>query len=274
MLWSTMRVVRLLSCQLGATIHASEGAEALVEGASGGSPEGSINELVTVQESIRLGPFQIEIIEGRVKPLLGYTSYLMITPLRVEGRPQETKPLPLGLHILKNGIGRVSLVVRNMSDSHIFLKKGVPVAQVVPASLVQPIELSPKMEATLGAESRPEPMSVAARQEKLLEKLNGLIHWSPENVVAARELVVAYHDVFMLESNDLGCTSAIEHEICIENDKPFKEWFWCIPLPLLEEVRISLGDILEAGVIHLSPYTTSKKMAEGVKMCVEWVPAQ
>ena len=62
-------------------------------------------------------------------------------------------------------------MVRNVSDSHIFLKKGVPVAQVMSASLVPPVELSPEMEATLGMESQPKPMSVAARQEKLVEKL-------------------------------------------------------------------------------------------------------
>ena len=50
----------------------------------------------------------------------------------------------------------------------------------------------------------------------------------------------------------LVCTSAIEHEICIENDEPFKEWFRRIPPPLLEEVCASLQDMLEAGVIHLS----------------------
>ena len=47
-LWSTMRVVRLLSCQLGMAISASEGAETPDEGASGGSLEGSIDELVMV----------------------------------------------------------------------------------------------------------------------------------------------------------------------------------------------------------------------------------
>ena len=227
------------------TVPTSEGAETPVEGASGGFPEGSIDELVTVWESIRLGSFQIEIIEGWVKPLLRSTSYMMITPLKVECRPQETKPLPLGLHVLhaytrlKNSSGRVSLVVRNVSDSCIFLKKGVPVAQVVSAMLVPPTELSPEMEAALGKESRPESLSVAARQEKLLEKLNldWLAHWSPENAVAARELVLAYLDVFALESNELGCTSAIEHEICIKNDEPFKEWFQHIPPPLLVEVR-------------------------------------
>ena len=97
-------------------------------------------------------------------------------------------------------------------------------------------------------------MSVAVRQEKLLEKLNldGLAHWSPENVVVVRELVLAYHDVFALESNELGCTSVTEHEIRIENGEPFKERFRCIPLPLLEEVHTSLRDMLEAGAIHPS----------------------
>ena len=84
MLWSTTRVARLLSCWLRTTVPASEGAETPVEGASGGSLEGSIDELVTVWKSVRLGPFETEIIEGRVKPLLGHTSYMMITPLRAE----------------------------------------------------------------------------------------------------------------------------------------------------------------------------------------------
>ena len=159
MLWATSRVVWLLSCRWRVAIPASGGAEARVEGASGGSTEGGIDELVIVQESIHLGLFQTKIIEGWVKPLLGGTSYMMITPLRVEDRPRETKLLPFGLHVfhaytcLNNGSRKVSLVVRNVSDSHIFLKKGVPVARVMSASLVPPVELSPEMEAVLGAES-------------------------------------------------------------------------------------------------------------------------
>ena len=182
-------------------------------------------------------------------------------PLKVgEGQLWEARPLIPGLHVLhaymhlKNGSGRVSLMVRNMSDSHIFLKKRVLVVHVVSASLVPPTELSPEMEATLGLEAKPEPMPVMARQERLLEKLNldGLAHWSPRNAVVARELVLAYHDIFALESNELGCTHANEHEICINNSKPFKEWSRCIPPPLLEEVRASLWDMLDAGAICLS----------------------
>ena len=59
-------------------------------------------------------------------------------------------------------------------------------------------------------------------------------------------------DVFTLEGNELGCTSAIKHEIRIKNSKPFKDWFRCMPPPLLEEVHASLWDMLEAGAIHLS----------------------
>ena len=102
-------------------------------------------------------------------------AHVMIMPLKAgEGQSQEARPPPLGLHVftcLKNGSSRLSLMVRNISDSHIFLKKGVLVAHVMSASPVPPAELSPEMEAALGAEAKPEPMSVTARQEKLLEKL-------------------------------------------------------------------------------------------------------
>ena len=214
-----------------------------------------------VRESVHLGPFQTEIIEGRVKPLLGDTAHIMVTLLKMgEGQLRDSRPLPPGLHVphtytcLKNGSGKVSLVVRNMSDSHIFLKKGVLVARVVSASPVPPTELSPEMEAVLGVEARPEPMSVVVRQEKLLEKLDldGQAHWSPGNAVAVRELVLAYNDVFVLEGNKLDCTSAIEHEIRIKNSESFKEQFQHVPPPLLEEVRASLRDILEVGVIYPS----------------------
>ena len=44
----------------------------------------------------------------------------------------------------------------------------------------------------------------------------------------------------------------VEHEIRITDSEPFKEQFRCIPLPLLEEVRTLLWDMLDAGAIHPS----------------------
>ena len=88
-------------------------------------------------------------------------------------------------------------------------------------------------------------------QEKLLEKLNldGLSNLTPWNAAAAWDLVLAFHDIFVLEGNELGCTSAIEHEICITDSEPFKEQFRYIPPLLLEEVHTLLWDMLYAGAI-------------------------
>ena len=194
--WATARMVQLLSCQKGmAVLTLGSVGEAQSEGASGGPQEVDVDEMVMVRESVRLGLFQTVIIEGWVRPLFGDMAHVMVTPLKAgEGQPWEARPLPLGLHILhaytrlKNGSSKVSLMVRNMVDSHLFLKKGVLVAQVMSASLVPPMELSLEMEAALGMEARPEPMLVVVRQEKLLEKLNldRLAYWSPKNAAAAR----------------------------------------------------------------------------------------
>ena len=119
---------------------------------------------------------------------------------------------------------------------------------------VPPAELSPYVQAALGKETQLEPLSIAMQQEKILGKLNldGLSSWTPGNAAAARELVLTFHDIFALDDNKLGCMSVIEHEICITDSEPFKEWFRWIPPALLEEVRTSLRDMLEVGAICAS----------------------
>ena len=115
---------------------------------------------------------------------------------------------------------------------------------MVSTSPVPPAELSPKMEATLAAEMGCEPMTVTAWQKKTPGKLNldGLSNWTPRNAAAAREFILAFHDIFALDGNELGCMSAIEHKIHINNSEPFKEWFRHIPPLLLEEVHTSLRE--------------------------------
>ena len=131
--WATVRMVQLLSCQKSTAVLTLGSVEAQSEGASRGPQEVDVDELVMVRESVHLGPFQTKIIEGWVKPLLRDMAHIMITPLRAEGQLQEARLLPPGLHVfhayscLKNGSSKVSLMVRNISNSHIFLKKGVPV---------------------------------------------------------------------------------------------------------------------------------------------------
>ena len=127
--WATVRMAQLLSCQKNtAVLTLGSVGETQSEGTSGGPQEVDMDELVTVRESVCLGPFQTEIIEGWVRPLLGDTAHIMITLLKAgEGQPRDSRPLPLELHVLhtythlKNGSGKVSLMLRNTSNSHIFL---------------------------------------------------------------------------------------------------------------------------------------------------------
>ena len=104
-------------------------------------------------------------------------------------------------------------------------------AQMVLAMLVPPANLTSEEETIAGAEAPQEQMLVEECQHKLLDKLNldSLSQWSPCNMATVRELLLSYHDVFMLGPNKLGCTSAIEYEICITDDEPFKECFRRIP---------------------------------------------
>ena len=262
--WAMVRTSHLLSWQgtvvadLGTAVDSpTEEGAAAVELLMGQD----LDEPVFVRENVRLGPFQTQILKCRVKPLIGESAHVMVMPWRAgETQPGGVWPLPPRLHVLhaytrlKMSSSRVSVVVRNMSESSIFLKKGVQVARVVSVSPVLPAELSQEWEAILGMENKQEPLSVVERQTKLLEKLNldGLSNWIPWNAVVARDLVLAFHDIFALEGSELGWTSMVEHEIRITNSKPFKEWFRHIPPLLLEEVCTPLCDMLDAGVIHPS----------------------
>ena len=96
------------------------------------SPDQEIDKSVFMKEILKLGLFQAQVIEGKTKPLQEESAHVMIMPLRAyEAQPDEAWPLPLGLHVLhtytwlKMSSNKVSVVVRNMSDSAVFLKKGV-----------------------------------------------------------------------------------------------------------------------------------------------------
>ena len=81
---------------------------------------------------------------------------------------------------------KVSVIVRNISESLVFLKKGMQVVRVVFVSPVPPAELFPEMEVVLGTEGRWPSLSVIEQQKKLLENLNldRLSNWTPTNAAA------------------------------------------------------------------------------------------
>ena len=166
--------------------------------------------------------------------------------------------LPPGLQVfhayttLMAGSKQVSIVVWNMTDNAIFLKKGARVVDIVSVMLAPSAEVPSEQDED--EQALKEHMTVQERQEKLMEKLNlnGLSERTPCNAAITKELLLSYHDAFALEPDEFRCTSAIEHEIHLSDDEPFKEHFRHIPPHLLEEVHASLRDMLEAGAIQPS----------------------
>ena len=79
--------------------------------------------------------------------------------------------------------------------------------------------------------------------------LTGLDSWPPEIMDAACWLLTEYHNVFLLDPMELGCTHSTEHMIKVMDDTPFKEQFRQIPLPLIEEVQNHLQEMLESAAI-------------------------
>ena len=83
--------------------------------------------------------------------------------------------LPPGLQVLHvyttltAGCKQISIVVRNMTDQAIFLKKGAQVAHVVSAMLAPPEEMPSKQEED--AQAPKEHMTVQERQDKLLGEI-------------------------------------------------------------------------------------------------------
>ena len=97
-------------------------------------------------------------------------------------------------------------------------------------------------------------LMVRQRHGKLFKKLNlsSLNSWAPKLADATHQLLVEYHDIFLLDPVELGCTHSTEHTIKMTDDTPFKERFRWIPLPMVEEVRNHLREMLESGAIRPS----------------------
>ena len=53
--------------------------------------------------------------------------------------------------------------------------------------------------------------------------LSGLDLWAPKFADKAHQLLAEYHDVFLLDLAELGCTNSTEHTIKVTDDTPFKE---------------------------------------------------
>ena len=141
---------------------------------------------------------------------------------------------------LRQGSKKAVVVVRNSTAYSQTLQKKTPVARAV---VVLPVPKPPEeVQLQEGGDKPKSPhtprLTVRQRHHKLFDELDlsGLDSWAPELADAAHQLLAKYHDVFLLDPTELGCTQAMEHKIKVMDDTPFKEQFGQIPPPLVKEV--------------------------------------
>ena len=182
--------------------------------------------------------------------------------IMVQALQTEDISLPQGLTVqnmyteLRQGSKKAVVVVRNsMAYPQILQKKTVVARAVVALPVPKPLK-----EAQLQEESdKPQDLltpklTVRQRHGKLFDELDlsGLHSWPLELADATCWLLAKYHDMFLLDPTELGCTHSTEHTIKVTDDTPFKELFRWIPLLLVEEVQNHLWEMLESGAIRPS----------------------
>ena len=93
--------------------------------------EKGLDTVVEVRSSTHVGPFQTEILEGKISQAPTHDTHVMVTPMgHAELKQDGGCQLPPGLQVLHvyttltAGCKQISIVVQNMTEQAIFLKKG------------------------------------------------------------------------------------------------------------------------------------------------------
>ena len=130
---------------------------------------------------------------------------------------------------LRKGSKKAVVVVRNNTAYSQSLQKKTSVARAV---AVLPMPKPPEGEQLVeGADeslnSHTPRLTVSQRHGKLFDEfdLSSLDSWTPEQADTACQLLAKYHDMFLLDPVELGCTHSMEHIIKVTDDTPFKEQF-------------------------------------------------
>ena len=90
-----------------------------------------------------------------------------------------------------------------------------------------------------------------------------------------RNFLTKWEGIFSISLTDLGCAKLVEHEIHLENERPFKEPYLRIPSALVQEVREHLSEMLETEAIHTSKSAFSsnvvivRKKDRTIRFCID-----
>ena len=132
------------------------------------------------------------------------------------------------------------------------------IARVLAAKMIPEGKPTPELIKKLDEqdpEYAPPKLSIEERQQLLMQLLrqegwlDELAQWTPELAQKFEQMLMEYHDIFSLHKNEIGCMDAAKHIIELLDEEPFKEKFWRIAPPLLDEVQEHLQEMLDGRAI-------------------------
>ena len=211
--------------------------------------------------------------------MMGYWLNVIMQAPYLEDRAN----LPVGVYVipmyleLQDGNQTVTVVLHNLMGKPVHLQVGRVIAWVLASNVVLEGKPTPELMKKLDEqdpESTPKKLSIEERQKLLMEllwqdgRLDQLADWTPE--------LAQKFDIFSLDKNEMGCTDAAEQIIELLDEEPFKERFQRIALPLLDEVREHLQEMLDSGAIRPSQSTWCNavvliwKKDGGLQFCIDF----
>ena len=249
-----------------------------------------LDELVLLKNKATIPAFESIILHccTHRTMMMGYKLHVMTQATYLENQVN----LPNGVYVVKtytelhDGSRNVSVVLHNHMGKPVHLPAGRPVARVVAANAIPNATPSPEFLRKLD-EMKPvrdslKKLTIEERQKLLLELLkkegwlDKLKEWPPELALKFEWMLMKHHNIFSLEPNKIDCTDATEHVIELLDTKPFKERFWCIAPPLVEEVWEHIQEMLDGGVIHPSQslwcnvVVLVRKKDGGLQFCIDF----
>ena len=185
--------------------------------------------LMYTQKVEMLEPFSSHVIPVRImEAYLGEHLNIMVQALHA-----QDGTLPPGITMqnmyteLRKGSKKVVVVVQNNTAySQTLWKK----THVTRAMTLQPVPNffepgSLQVQDEVCPNPQTPKLTITQRHGKLFDEfdLSGLDSWAPKLVDKAHQLLAEYHNVFLLDPAELGCTHSTEHTIKVTDDTPFKE---------------------------------------------------
>ena len=228
--------------------------------------EGKVEVKSTLHHDVVLGAHERTVIWGLTQSHPGRDSLACLEAVGNDLDPRLN--VTTSLISLKGGFKKckVPVEITNMSNEAAFVRAGAKLARVSLVSAIQePIATQKTSNASSGDQD-----SVHELFDLCDTPLNA------DQKERAKAMLNRMRDVFAVNAQDLGCTNAVEHEIRLTDESPFKETTRRVPPRQLDEFKVALQDLLNSGVIKeskspfASPVVLVRKKDNTLRVCVDF----